>query len=208
MPRERTAFLIAMLMLAATVGQLAVATFVDGLSQFEGKAFGARLVFYPVMMLSVPAIWAIVARVRGIDAPIPWAGIAFIMEPFLVDVTGNTLDLYDQIAWWDDLNHFVNWGFLSFGIGILLRRAHGVPAWATGVMVAGLGAILAILWEVGEWYTFIRHGTELDTAYEDTLFDEVLGTSGATIAALLTVWLIRRARAGSVGSIAGIARPS
>ncbi len=62
-------------------------------------------------------------------------------------------------------------------------------------MVAGLGAILAILWEVGEWYTFIRHGTELDTAYEDTLFDEVLGTGGATIAALLTVWLIRRARA-------------
>ncbi len=182
-------------MVAVTVAQLAVATFVGGLPQFEGKAFGARLVFYPLMMLSVPGIWWLVARLRGIDSPIPWAGVAFIMEPFLVDVTGNTLDLYDRIAWWDDLNHFVNWGFMSFGIGILLRRGSGVPAWATGVMVAGLGAILAILWEVGEWYTFIRHGTELDTAYEDTLFDEVLGTGGATIAALLTVWLIRRARA-------------
>ena len=190
----RTAFLVAMVMLAVTASQLAYATFSGSdLPQFEGKAFGARLVFYPLMMLSVPAIWALVARVQGKDSPIPWAGVAFIMEPFLVDVTGNTLNLYDRIDWWDDLNHFVNWGFMSFGIGILLRRAPGVPAWAVGCMVAGFGAILAIVWEVGEWYTFIRHGTELDTAYEDTLFDEVLGTSGATIAAFLTVWLIRRA---------------
>lgn len=194
MPRERNAFLIAMTMLALTVGQLAFATFSGSdLPQFEGKAFGARLVFYPLMMLSVPAAWWIVARLRGLDSPIPWAGVAFFMEPFLVDVTGNTLNLYDQIAWWDDLNHFVNWGFMSFGIGILLRRAAHVPAWAIGTMVVGYGAILAILWEVGEWYTFIRHGKELDTAYEDTLFDQVLGTSGALIAALLTVWLIRRA---------------
>lgn len=201
MPRERNAFFIAMTMLALTVGQLAFATFSGSdLPQFEGKAFGARLVFYPLMMLSVPAAWWIVARIRGLDSPIPWAGVAFFMEPFLVDVTGNTLNLYDQIAWWDDLNHFVNWGFMSFGIGILLRRAQQVPAWAIGTMVAGYGAILAILWEVGEWYTFIRHGKELDTAYEDTLFDQVLGTSGATIAALITVWLIRRARSAGAAT--------
>ena len=47
-----------------------------------------------------------------------------------------------------------------------------------GLLVAGIGALLAIGWELGEWYTFIRHGTELDTAYEDTLFDEVLGSLG------------------------------
>lgn len=190
----RLPFLIAMAVLAATVGQLAFATFGGSdLPQFEGKAFGARLVFYPAMMLATPLVWWLVARHKGVDSPIPWAGIAFIMEPFLVDVTGNTLNLYDKIDWWDDLNHFVNWGFMSFGIGILLRRAPGVPAWAVGCMVAGFGAILAVVWEVGEWYTFIRHGKELDTAYEDTLFDEVLGTSGATVAAFLTVWLIRRA---------------
>ena len=40
-----------------TVAQLAVATFVDGLPQFEGKGFGARLVAYPLMMLLVPACW-------------------------------------------------------------------------------------------------------------------------------------------------------
>ncbi|MBJ7473229.1 MAG: hypothetical protein JHD16_18120, partial [Solirubrobacteraceae bacterium] len=119
---QRTAFIVAMTMLFLTVAQLAFATFSGSdLPQFEGKAFGARLVFYPAMMLSVPLVWAIVARQRGNDPTIPWAGVAFIMEPFLVDVTGNTLNLYDAIPWWDDLNHFVNWGFMCFGIGILLR---------------------------------------------------------------------------------------
>ena len=51
---------------------------------------------------------------------------------------------------------------------------------------------LAIGWELAEWYTFIRHGTELDTAYTDTLGDEALGTLGGLTAALL---LARRARA-------------
>ena len=39
---------------------------------------------------------------------------------------------------------------------------------------------------------FIRHGTELDTAYEDTLSDEVLGTLGAFVAA----WFVANARSG------------
>ncbi|MDO9355906.1 MAG: hypothetical protein Q7T55_19570, partial [Solirubrobacteraceae bacterium] len=141
--RRRLPFIVAMVMLAITVGQLAFATFGGSdLQQFKSKAFGARLVLYPLMMLAVPAIWAFVARRQGKDSPIPWAGVAFIMEPFLVDVTGNSLNLYDAINWWDDLNHFVNWGFMSFGIGILLRRASGVKPWAIGAMTAGFGAIL------------------------------------------------------------------
>jgi hypothetical protein len=56
------------------------------------------------------------------------------------------------------------------------------------MVVTGLGAVLAIGWELGEWYTFIRHGTELDTAYEDTLSDEILGTSGGFVAALFVAW--------------------
>jgi hypothetical protein len=172
----------------ATVAQLIVATFASGLPQFEGKGFGARLVAYPLMMLFVPAVWAVrrhLARSRGrVEEPWPWAAFALIMAPFLIDVTGNTLNVYDAVSWWDDANHFVNWFLLCAGIGLLL---HGRvrPAWVLGLLIAGIGALLAIGWEVGEWYTFIRHGTELDTAYEDTLFDEVLGSSGAALAGLV-----------------------
>ena len=119
--RARTTYVVILLL---TVGQLVVATFVDGLPQFEGKAFGSRLVAYPVAMLLPPFVWWLVARRRHDDRPLPWAGFAFIAAPFLVDVTGNTLDLYDSVAWWDDANHFVNWFFLCAGIGMLLSLIH------------------------------------------------------------------------------------
>lgn len=182
------AFPIAVAIFVLTVGQLAVATFVPGLSQFEGKGFGARLVLYPAMMLLVPAIWAIRARRSGRADDgdgAPWAAFAWIMLPFLIDVTGNTFNLYDAISWWDDLNHLVNWCFLSLGTGLLVRRAGVGPRWVLAVLIAGLGAMMAIGWEVGEYYAFIRHSSELQTAYTDTLGDEVLGTLGATLAALI-----------------------
>ena len=37
------------------------------------------------------------------------------MAPFLIDVTGNTLNLYDTVVWWDDANHFANWFLLCSG---------------------------------------------------------------------------------------------
>jgi len=177
---------VCVVLLVLTVGQLLVATgFADRFEQFSGKGFGARLVLYPVMMLAVPAIWWLVDARR---ADPPFAAFAWIMLPFLVDVTGNTLDLYDSIEWWDDANHFVNWMFLGLGAGLLLTRGgRGRPGWENVLLVAGAGAVAAICWEVGEYYAFIRGGTELQTAYTDTLGDEVLGTLGALAAGLITV---------------------
>ncbi|MEI2776749.1 MAG: hypothetical protein V9G19_12435 [Tetrasphaera sp.] len=194
----RTRWWLTALVLLLTVIQLAVGAF-SGLPQFAGKGFGARLWAYPLMMLLVPAIWwgwrtraaraagegRAAAYGRGVwEDGVPWGAFALIMLPFLVDVSGNTLDLYDAVVWWDDANHFVNWIFLNAGLGLLLL--HGIERpWARVLLVTGLGAILAIGWELGEWYTFIRHGTELDTAYQDTLGDEALGTLGALVAGLL-----------------------
>ena len=174
---------LAIAVFALTVAQLAVAAFVPGIEQFEGKAFGARLIAYPLMMLFVPFLWWLHQRRASLDDPIPWGAFALVMAPFLIDVTGNTLNLYDTVDWWDNANHFFNWMLLCAGLGLIICR--NVEArWMTIVIVTGLGAMLAVAWEVGEWYTFIRHGTELDTAYEDTLSDEVLGTLGALVAAL------------------------
>jgi hypothetical protein len=182
---------VALAILGLTVAQLAIATFVPGLDQFEGKAFGARLVAYPLMMLIVPAgywWWS----VRQDPVPdTPWTAYAFIWAPFLIDVTGNTFDLYDSVTWWDDANHFVNWFLLAAGAGLILSRASDLPPWTLGWLTVGIGAILAVGWEIGEWYAFIRQGTELDTAYEDTLLDETLGTLGAGVAGL---WMTLRRR--------------
>ncbi len=74
--------------------------------------------------------------------------------------------------------------------GNVRRRGRGCcwsPGWAR---------LLALGWELGEWYTFIRHGTELDTAYEDTLGDMTLGTLGGTVAAVLVAWRVGRGDRG------------
>ncbi len=180
--RGRGSWWLPATVLVLTVGQLALGTFAGDLQQFEGKAFGARLIAYPVMMLFVPVVWWLVHRRRRVE--VPWVAFALVMAPFLIDVTGNTLDLYDSVTWWDDANHFVNWVLLCGGLGLLLLHPIRVP-WARVLLVTGLGAVLAIGWELGEWYTFIRHGTELDTAYQDTLGDEALGTLGALVAGLV-----------------------
>jgi hypothetical protein len=187
-PAGRSAFYATVLLVAATTGQLAVATFAAGLPQFEGKAFGSRLVFYPLLMTAPVVVWWLVDRRRRSPEPLPWAAFAFICAPFFVDTTGNALDLYDSVVWWDDLNHFVNWLLLCLGIGLMLTRTSLRQRWALAALVAGIGAILAVLWELAEWYTFIRHGTELDTAYTDTLGDEALGTLGGVVAGLLVAW--------------------
>ena len=166
-----------------TAAQLAVAEWWPGIDRFADKAFGARLIAYPLLMLLTPAIWWLVVGRRQSAPRPPWGAFTLVMLPFLVDVTGNSLDLYDAVVWWDDLNHFANWLLLCAGLGLLLSR--GLPGWVTVLVVTGLGAVLAIGWELGEWYTFIRHGTEIETAYEDTLGDEALGTLGALLAGLL-----------------------
>ncbi|MCW2830723.1 MAG: hypothetical protein JWP31_1415 [Aeromicrobium sp.] len=182
-------FWIAMTLLALTVAQLAVGA-LGSFEQYEGKGFGYRLVFYPFMMLLVPAVWW--WRTREADG-LPWGPFALIMAPFFIDVTGNTFDLYDSIGPWDNINHFVNWLLLLWGCGLLIARADLRPRWLLVVGITGLGAILAVGWELGEWYTFIRRGTELDGAYEDTLSDELLGTLGGLVAAVIVDRTSRRA---------------
>ncbi len=182
-PRTR-GFYAAVVIFALTFIQLAVGAFA-GLDQFEGKGFGYRLLAYPLLMLIVPAVWIWRTRERTSVDQLPWGAFALIMAPFLIDVSGNTVDLYDSVDWWDNANHFFNWMLLLWGCGLLLRLVWSGPAWGLVLTITGLGAILAVGWELGEWYTFIRRGTELDGAYEDTLSDELLGTLGALIAALI-----------------------
>ena len=76
----------------------------------------------------------------------------------------------------------------------MLRRGDIRPAWALGLAVAGVGALLAIGWELGEYVTFIRGGTELATAYTDTLGDEALGSLGAVLAGVALAVAQRRSR--------------
>ncbi len=157
------------------------------MERFHGKAMTGRAVLYPLSAIVVPAGWWLVARRRPAALAYPYGLDILLVAPFLIDVAGNALNLYDTITWWDDLNHLVNWGILSAAFGLLLLRLP-IGRWETAGLVAGFGAITAILWELAEYITFVRNSPELATAYTDTLGDLTLGTTGAAIAGGLVAW--------------------
>jgi len=169
---------------AGLVSLLLFAVASPDLPQFQGKAMAGRALTYPIAILIVPAAWLVVRRRH--ELPFPYAVDILIALPFLFDTAGNALNLYDRIWWWDDLNHLVNWAILTAGFGLLVARRPLSRAEVFGLAV-GFGAVTAIVWELLEYVTFIRHSGELATAYTDTLGDLALGLTGSAIAALLIV---------------------
>jgi len=180
----------------ATVALLAWAVASPDLPQFQGKAFTGRALAYPVALLAVPVAWWLFAR-RTI--PYPVVPDILIGLPFLIDVLGNALNLYDTIDAWDDLNHLVNWSLHTAAIGLLLR--YGSWGFWTRVALALCWAVTtAVLWEFAEFATFVQDSPEAATAYADTLGDLALGMTGGLAAALVTARLARLPRRSSAGA--------
>ena len=164
----------------ALVALLGLALLFPDLPQFAGKAMQGRVLTYGLAMLLVPAIWFFRFRRH----PYPVLIDILITLPFLIDVAGNALDLYDTIEWWDDANHFVTWGLLTGGVALALAFLPLGRLNRFGLAV-GYAALSAIVWELAEYVTFIRDSPELATAYTDTLFDQILGAAGGALAAAL-----------------------
>jgi hypothetical protein len=180
----------------ATVGLLAWAVLSPDLPQFQGKAFAGRAIAYPVALLAVPILWWLLARHRML---FPVLADILIGLPFLIDVAGNALNLYDTIEWWDDLNHLVNWALHTAAVGLLLRSGTWTPS--TRIALAFCWAVTtAVLWELAEYVTFVPKSPEAATAYADTLLDLALGMLGGLIAAIVVARLppIPRTPADSV----------
>jgi hypothetical protein len=187
--RQRLALWLDLGVKAALIALLVFAVARPDLPQFEGKAFTGRALVYPWATVIVPLGWWVATRRRGRRIAYPYALDILLVLPFLIDVAGNAADLYDTIDWWDDANHFVNWGILVAAFGQFLLRL-SLNRLTTGALAVGFGALTAILWEFAEYITFIRDSPELQTAYEDTLGDLALGLSGSLVAALVTAWAL------------------
>jgi hypothetical protein len=171
----------------ALVALLLYAVVRRDLPQFQGKAVVGRALAYPVAALIVPAVWL----ARGRRGRYPYDIDVLVVLPFLIDTAGNAANLYDTISWWDDLNHFVNWLILVCAFGRLLVRLP-VGRLNAFALAVGFGCVTAVLWELGEYLTFIRNNEhELRTAYTDTLGDLALGgIAGSTVAAALTATVL------------------
>ena len=152
------------------------------LPQFQGKAFAGRALAYPIALLALPVLWWLFARRRF---PFPVIPDILIGLPFLIDVVGNALDLYDTIDAWDDLNHLVNWSLHTAAIGLLLRYGSW-GRWTRVALALCWAVTTAVLWELAEFATFVQNSPEAATAYADTLGDLALGMTGGLVAAVIT----------------------
>ena len=176
-----------LLVKAATIALLLFALANPQLPQFQGKAFQGRALAYPIALALIPLGWWLFGRSR-----IPFPAIADVLFglPFLIDVAGNALNLYDTIDAWDDLNHLVNWGLHTAAIGLLLR--YGPWSWRIRAALAFCYAVTsAVLWEFAEYVTFVPNSPEAAFAYRDTLGDIALGMLGGFVAAIATARLPR-----------------
>lgn len=89
----------------------------------------------------------------------PYVTDVFVTLPVLIDTTGNSLDLYDTTARWDDANHLVSRALLSAGVGVAWWDRFGPCTVIT--LVVRFGATTAALWEIAEYFPFIRNSLDL-----------------------------------------------
>lgn len=102
------------------------------------------------------------------------------------------LGWYETVPWLDLLVHTVCTGLVAaVGVMLLIRARMLELAGPTArakvglaVTTAGVGALSAVLWELGEWagHTFLDDG--IDVGYTDTVTDLAVGLVGATLAGI------------------------
>ena len=164
---------------------LAVAPLVDlSSSHFEGKAMGLRAVLWPISTIVIPLVW----WGRGRPTPYPYLADIALVVPFLLDAAGNVFGWF-AISGFDAIPHFVGW--LSFTVAFCLAVAPIVErrpvAFGLGV---GLGASVAILWEIGEYLVQQSGQSGLQLTYANTIQDLAMGLSGSAVGALLVTTLL------------------
>ena len=108
------------------------------LDRFRGKAMGARAALYPLSIVIIPIVWWL----RGRRPPYPHLADLFLASPFIIDVAGNTLDLYNTIVWFDDVAHAVTFLLLVLAVGSLILRL-GLEPWNAACLAIGFGATTA-----------------------------------------------------------------
>ena len=160
-----------------------------GIPGVEGKGWPERCFGYPLSALIVPLVWHLAGR----RSAYPYLADGLLVTPFVLDLLGNLVNLFDTVASFDDVLHFVNWTFLVAALVLLLERQR-LARWNLILLGAGFGALAIIAWEGVEWVIQEMGTTGLQLTYDDTVGDLVLSTAGGVVGAwVASTRLVRQA---------------
>ena len=105
------------------------------------------------------------------------------------------LDLYEAVPWLDLVMHLVATAALAALVWLVLVRTGAAPGPGEAslrrprlgvvVSVTGLGSLLALLWEIGEWAGSTYVDGSINVGYTDTVSDLAAGTLGALVAGVV-----------------------
>jgi hypothetical protein len=113
-----------------------------------------------------------------------------LVIPPLTDVLWNTLDTYDRVWLWDDVNHLVNSAIFAAVIGLWAAR-HRLGSVALYGLALGLGMTLQVLWEIGEYLTFLARSSDVANLYADTIGDLAIDLVGSAAGAAFALFVAR-----------------
>jgi hypothetical protein len=160
------------------------------LSQLEGKGWGARTVFYSLILFVLPLSW----RISRKRFAFSYLAAGLLAAPFAIDIWGNIFGLYDSIDNFDNYLHFLNWTLLVGCFAVSVLRSSSLSRKAVVALATGFGSTMIILWETME-FLVMKAGTEsLHLTYEDTIGDLMLSMCGGFVSALFVTLLLTRGR--------------
>lgn len=112
----------------------------------------------------------------------------------------SVLHLYERIWWLDILVHLVLNGLLAGAAGVALHRArmtsskqHRSGRWGLVITTTGVGAVLAVVWEIAEWVGHVYVDQRVEIEPGDTVGDLAAGVLGSVLAGIA----LARRRAGN-----------
>jgi hypothetical protein len=158
---------------------LGLAMLVPGFGNMDGKGLVPRAIGYPVAAFAIPFVWFTWWRQR---ASFPWTADFLVTFACFSDIFGNVMNLYDSVDSFDNIVHFVNTGLLTAAI-ILLTMHRSTSLGAVLERSLAFGVSAALVWEIAEYFAFLRWSPERLGAYADTLSDMSLGALGSVLAA-------------------------
>ncbi len=113
-----------------------------GIPGVEGKGWPERCFGYPLSALIIPLVWQLAGR----RSAYPHLADGLLVAPFVLDLLGNLVNLFDTVASFDDALHFLNWTLLVAALVLLLERQR-LARWNLVLLGAGFGALAIIAWE-------------------------------------------------------------